>query len=186
MAENHASKAAAETENERDFVLSRVFDAPRSLVFKTWTDPKHMARWWGPKPFTCPVCEMDARPGGHYRIVMRAPDGADYPIKGTYREVVEPERLVFTMDCTEHPAAWHDMVNPNRGADPNPAGEMLATITFDELGSQTRVTIRIRFQSAAVRDSMVKMGMNEGWSQSLDRLQQLLQDSDDSSRSTRN
>ncbi len=83
---------------ERDFVITRVFDAPPELVFKAWTDPKHMARWWGPRIMTTPVCEMDVRPGGAYRIVMHAPDGSDYPITGVYREVTPPRRLVMTMD----------------------------------------------------------------------------------------
>ena len=107
MAESHASKPVVEHADE-DFVISRIFDAPRWLVFKAWIDPQHVARWWGPKPFTCPVCEMDARPGGRYRIVMRAPDGTDYPITGMYREIAEPDRLVFTMDCTEHPEGLNE------------------------------------------------------------------------------
>jgi uncharacterized protein YndB with AHSA1/START domain len=79
---------------EREFLISRVFDASRDLVWKAWTDPKHMARWWGPKAFTNPVCEMDVRPGGAHRIVMRGADGVEYPLKGVYREVAAPERLV--------------------------------------------------------------------------------------------
>src|SRR5437868_2842338 len=75
---------------EHDFVITRVFDAPRSLVFKAWTDPQHMAQWWGPHGFTIPVCEMDVRPDGAYRIVMRGADGVDYPLKGVYHEIAEP------------------------------------------------------------------------------------------------
>ena len=81
---------------ERVLVIERVFDAPRGLVFKAWTEPRRLAQWWGPKGFTNPVCEIDARPGGTLRIVMRAPDGAEHPMKGVLREVIEPERLVFT------------------------------------------------------------------------------------------
>jgi uncharacterized protein YndB with AHSA1/START domain len=73
-----------------------VFDAPRVLVWKTWTDPKMMARWFRPRGFTNPVCELDLRVGGSLRIVMRGPDGGDYPMKGVFREVIMPERLVFT------------------------------------------------------------------------------------------
>src|SRR5579862_776151 len=87
----------------REYTISRVFDAPRELVWKAWTDPKQMAKWWGPKVMKTPVCEMDVRLGGAYRIVMRAPDGIDYPVKGIFREIKPPERLVFTMDCSEHP-----------------------------------------------------------------------------------
>ena len=90
-----------EPAEDREFVITRVFDAPRSLVFKMWTDPKHMAHWWGPKGFTNPVCEMDVRPGGAWRIVMRGPDGGEHPAKGVYREVVAPGRLVMTIDHSE-------------------------------------------------------------------------------------
>jgi uncharacterized protein YndB with AHSA1/START domain len=162
-------------ESASEFVISRVFDAPRELVFKAWTDPRHMARWWGPRDFTNPVCELDARPGGAHRIVMRSPDGIEFPCKGIYREVSEPERLVMTLDCSEHPDFWHDLVNPSRRkGDKNPVGEMLSTITFEDLGGRTRLTVRTRFESAAIRDAMLKMGMTEGWSQSLDRLTDIL------------
>lgn len=163
--------------DEREFVITRVFDAPRRRVFKAWTDPKHMAQWWGPHGFTNPVCEMDVRPGGAHRIVMRSPEGVEYPIKGVYREVVEPERVVMTLDCSEHPDEWQDLVNQNRRkGEGNPAGEMLSTVTFDELDGKTTLTIRIRFESVAVRDAMLKMGMTEGWSQSLERLAEHLAD----------
>jgi uncharacterized protein YndB with AHSA1/START domain len=157
---------------DQDFVITRIINAPRALVFKAWTDPKQMAQWWGPKGFTNPVCEMDVRPGGAHRIVMRGPDGTDYPVKGVYREIVEPERLVMTLDCSEHPEAWHDMVKPNRKkGERNPVGEMLQTVTFEDQGGKTKLTVRTRFNSTAIRDAMVKMGMSEGWAQSLDRLQ---------------
>ena len=157
---------------DQDFVITRIINAPRALVFKAWTDPKQLAQWWGPNGFTNPVCEMDVRPGGAHRIVMRGPDGTDYPVKGVYREIVEPERLVMTLDCSEHPDSWHDMVKPNRQKeDRNTVGMMLQTVTFEERGGKTLLTVRTRFESAAIRDAMVKMGMSEGWAQSLDRLQ---------------
>src|SRR5260370_33691510 len=93
VAERNSSGAAA---NERTVVITRVLDAPRELVFRAWTDAKHLARWWGPKGFTNPVCEVDARPGGALRIVMRAPDGAEHPMTGVFREIMAPARLVFT------------------------------------------------------------------------------------------
>jgi len=169
--------AATADSAENEFVITRTIDAPRELVFKAWTDP--VTKWWGPKGFTN-TCEMDVRPGGAYRIVMRFTDGVEYPIKGVYREIVAPERLVMTMDCSEHPEAWHDLVNPNRkkgeeGAD-NPAGEMLATATFEDLGGKTKLTIRTRFESAAIRDAILKMGMTEGWGGSLERLQEYIRE----------
>ncbi len=88
--------------DEREFVITRIIDAPRALMFKAWTDPAHLAQWWGPKDFTN-VCRTDVRPGGAYRIVMRSPDGVDYPIKGVYREIVEAERLVMTYGLRRTP-----------------------------------------------------------------------------------
>jgi uncharacterized protein YndB with AHSA1/START domain len=160
---------------EREFVISRVLDAPRELVWKAWIDPERMAQWWGPAGFTSPVCEMDVRPGGAHRIVMRGADGVEYPVKGIYREVVAPERLVMTLDCSEHPAQWHNLVKPYRRRDEvNPAGEMLSTVTFEDLGGRTRLTIRTLFESGAIRDALLKMGMSDGWSQSLVRLEEHL------------
>src|SRR5262245_45864240 len=79
----------------REITITRIFDAPPALVFRMWTEPKHLAQWWGPAGFTNPVCELDVRPGGKIRILMRAPDGVDYPMTGMFREVVPPKRLVF-------------------------------------------------------------------------------------------
>jgi len=175
MAESGTRSSAAARAGEQEFVITRVFDAPRELVFKAWTEPKHMAQWWGPRAMTTPVCEMDVRPGGAYRIVMRGPDGEEYPEKGIYREVVRPERLVMTMDCSEFPDEWQDMMKPNREKwERNPVGEMVTTVTFEERGGKTEVTVRMRFISAAIRDSMVTKGMSVGWSESLDKLGELL------------
>ena len=157
-----------------DFVISREFDAPRELVWRAWTEPAHLARWWGPRIMATPVCEMEVRNGGAYRIVMRGPDGTDYPIRGVFVEVTPPARLVLTMDCTEHPAAWHQMLKPDWQPGENPAGVLLTTATFEEFGRKTVLTIQTRFDSPAIGAAMGKMGMNEGWSQSLDRLHELL------------
>lgn len=81
---------------EREVIITRVFDAPRALVFKAWTDAAQLAQWWGPQGFTNPVCEFEARLGGKIRIHMRAPDGTLYPMKGEIREIAPPERLAFT------------------------------------------------------------------------------------------
>jgi uncharacterized protein YndB with AHSA1/START domain len=153
-----------------EFVISRTFAAPRESVWRAWTEPGQLAQWWGPRAFTNPVCDLDLRPGGAYRIVMRSPEGTEYPLSGVFREVVPLRRLVLTMDPSGHPDAWHDQINPHRRKGENAAGILLQTVTFEEVGGQTRLTVRTRFESAAIRDAMVKMGMNEGWSQSLDRL----------------
>jgi uncharacterized protein YndB with AHSA1/START domain len=132
-----------------ELVISRVFDAPRALVFKVWTDPKHVAQWWGPIGFTTTIQVMDVRPGGHWRYTMRGPDGNDYPFDGAYLEVDEPERLVF--DGTIHgdvkQGVWTE-------------------VTFAEQGGKTRVTVRqvFSFESAATRGAPI------GWNQQLDRL----------------
>ncbi len=161
--------------SEPEFVISRDFDAPRALVFQAWTEPTRLARWWGPAPFTTPVCELDARPGGAYRLVMRSTEGVDYPLKGAFLEVVAPDRIVMTMDASEHPKEWHDLLYPNRSKDDkNPARVMVTTVTFEDVESKTRLTIRTRFETQAIRDAMVNGGMNEGWSSSLERLRTLL------------
>lgn len=164
---------------ENDFLITRIIDAPRELVYRAWAEPDRLAKWWGPKEVTN-TCEMDLRPGGRYRIVMRTRDGVEYPIKGVFREIVDSERIMMTMDCSEHPEAWHDLVNPNRKkgeeGGSNPAGEMLTTVTFDGLDGKTKLTIRTRFESVAIRDAMLKMGMNEGWTESLERLQEHIQE----------
>lgn len=164
---------------ENDFLITRIIDAPRKRIFQAWTDPMQLARWWGPKEVTN-ACKMDVRLGGSYRIVMRTSDGVEYPVKGVYREIADSERLIMTMDCSEHPEAWHDLVDPDRRKGEevasNPAGEMLTTVTFEDLDGKTKLMIRTRFESAAIRDAMLKMGMTEGWTESLERLQEHLRE----------
>jgi len=161
--------------SDRDFVIERTFDAPRELVFRAWTDPKLMAQWWGPRGYTNPVCELDARAGGAWRIVMLGPDGEKHPAKGVYREVSPPAKIVMTVDHSDLSDQWHDMVNPRRDkTKPKSKVEGLTTVTFDEMAGKTKLTIRMRFESAEVRESLLKIGMNEGWSQSLERLREVL------------
>lgn len=158
-----------------EFFISRLLHAPRALVWQAWTDAQHLKRWWGPHGFDIPQCEAEVRVGGAYRVVMRSADGVDYPITGEFREVQPIERLVMTLDATEHPPAWHDLVRANRApGDNNPAGVMVQTASFSNLGEATQLSIRTRFESAAIRDAMLKMGMLEGWSQSLERLDTLV------------
>jgi uncharacterized protein YndB with AHSA1/START domain len=142
------SSAATDT----GMVTSRVFDAPRELVWKAWTDPQQLAQWWGPHEFTNPRCELDARPGGAIRIDMRGPDGTIYPSEGVVREAIAPERLVFTMSVM------------------NGLFETLNTITFADLGGKTKVTVDARVTQAASGAEQFLAGMNEGWSQSFERL----------------
>jgi len=145
---------------QREVTITRVFDAPRSLVFRMWTDPKHMAQWWGPHHFTNPVCEIDARPGGAIRIHMRGPDGVVYPMTGAFREIVEPERLVFTAVAED--------------SDGNPLLESLTTVTFAEQGGKTKLTVHAQAIGIAPVAAQMLAGMEAGWTQSLERLEQLV------------
>jgi uncharacterized protein YndB with AHSA1/START domain len=150
--ENGPAEGTADTQN-RELTITRVFDAPRELVFETWTKPEHMVRWWGPRGFTLPVCEIDLRSGGVFRFVMRGPDGRDYPFDGVYLEIVPPERIVFS-------GIIHD----------EPGHEVLTTVTFVEHEGKTKLTVHqtYSFESDATR------GAPEGWTQSLDRLTEYL------------
>jgi uncharacterized protein YndB with AHSA1/START domain len=112
---------------DRHLVITRIIDAPRRLVFKAWTEPEHVARWWGPQGFTTTFCDMDIRPGGKFRICMRSPNGTDHWKRGVYREIAAPERIVFTF-------AWEDAAG-------NPGHELLTTITFAEHGNKTKLTL---------------------------------------------
>jgi uncharacterized protein YndB with AHSA1/START domain len=97
----HLAAMAAAKPAQPELTMTRVFDAPRELVFRAWTDPERLKRWWGPKGFTNPVCEVDVRPGGAIRIHMRGPDGTVYPMTGAFIEIVEAERLVFTSSALD-------------------------------------------------------------------------------------
>ena len=139
-------------------VISRVFDAPRALVFKAWTDPKHVAQWWGPRGFTNPVCELDVWPGGAIRIHMRGPDGTVYPMTGVYQEIVEPQRLAFTSAALDEGG--------------NPLFDVLNTVTFAEQGGKTKLTLQARVVKSTAEAAPYLEGMEAGWSQSLERLEE--------------
>jgi uncharacterized protein YndB with AHSA1/START domain len=145
---------------EREVTITRLFDAPRALVFAAWTDAKHLAQWWGPQGFTNPVCEIDAHIGGALRIHMRAPDGNIYPMKGEIREVVPPERLVFT--------------NIALDASGNPIIDGLTTVTFAEENGKTKLTLHTRGSAIVDYAAAYLQGMEIGWTQSIDKLQAYL------------
>ena len=146
----------------RELVLTRIIDAPRELVFRMWTDPVHLAKWWGPRDFTNPVCEIDFRPGGALRIVMRAPDGTDYPMGGIFREIVTPERLVFTNCALDR--------------DGNILLDGLTTVTFAEQGEKTKLTVQTRATALVPAAAQYLEGMQAGWEQTLDGLARHAQD----------
>ena len=146
----------------RELVLTRIIDAPRELVFRMWTDPVHLAKWWGPRDFTNPVCEIDFRPGGALLIVMRAPDGTDYPMGGIFREIVTPERLVFTNCALDR--------------DGNVLLDGLTTVTFAEQGEKTKLTVQTRATALVPAAAQYLEGMQAGWEQTLDGLERHAQD----------
>jgi uncharacterized protein YndB with AHSA1/START domain len=135
----------------------RVFDAPREVVFAAWTDPKQVAQWWGPTGFTAPVCELDVRPGGAILIHMRAPDGTVYPMSGIYKEIVPPERLVFTATPLDK--------------DGNAMFENLNTVIFSERDGKTTVTLRVEVVKSSAAAEPYLSGMEMGWKMTLDRLE---------------
>ncbi len=139
-----------------ELAITRVLDAPRALVFEAWTDPERLVRWFGPRGFSVSACELDVRPGGAWRVCMRSPAGEDHWVQGVYREIVEPERLVFT---------W-----VREDADGKPGAETVVTVTLAAEGRQTKLTLHhARFESVADRDAH-----QGGWTSCLDRLPEYL------------
>ena len=158
-----------------DVILTRYFEAPRHRVYRAWTDPRQLAGWFGPRVFTKTEAELDLRPGGAWRVTMATPEGLRYPITGTYLELEEPSRIVTRVTVDEHPEEWHRMVDANRPAGSGPGhGEMIWTVTFETQGTGTLLTVRDHFEKAGDRHAHVKMGMNQGWTESFDRLEALL------------
>ncbi|MGC1620401.1 MAG: SRPBCC domain-containing protein [Candidatus Acidiferrum sp.] len=159
MTDTTSSSAAGAARQE--LFLTRILGAPRNLVFKAWTDKEHVARWWGPRGFTNPVCELDFRPGGLIRIDMRGPDGVVYPMKGVFHEIVEPERLVFTSTALEdeHGKSLFEILN---------------TITFEDFHGITKLTLHAKLVTRDInmtsQMAAALAGMEQGWSESLYRL----------------
>jgi uncharacterized protein YndB with AHSA1/START domain len=163
MAANpRANTHTAMESSEWDLVITRVFDAPRRLVWKVWSDPAHIVQWWGPKGFTNPRCEWDPRPKGSIRIDMRGPDGTIYPMNGVFQEIVEPERIVFRTAALDESG--------------KPMFEVLNTAEFTEQGEKTKLTLQLRVLTTTARAPQYLKGMEMGWNQSLDRLADHLSD----------
>jgi uncharacterized protein YndB with AHSA1/START domain len=148
-----------------ELVLSRVFDAPRELVFRAWSEPEHLMRWWGPNGFTTPHCTIDFRIGGAWHLCMRSPEGRDYWCKGVYREIVAPELIVCTDFFVDE--AGNSVPPTHYGMPAEVPAEMLLTVTFvEEAAGRTRLTVQQSLPLALARS----IGAVDGWSQSLDRL----------------
>lgn len=161
--------------DECEVIFTRIINAPRELVFKAWTDPKHLAQWWGPHGMTNPVCEVDLRPGGAFRIVMRSPEGTDYPCRGAFLEIVEPERLVFTVGAYDHPPEFEEQLAALGGKTEGDDVKQVWTVSLEEQEGRTKLTVRNRFESVAVRNAALEIGHAEGTSQSFDRLAELVE-----------
>ena len=156
LVESNRAAASSSPTADREIATSRVFDAPRDLVWQAWTEPKHLARWYGPNGFTVTTHEMDVRPGGVWRLTMHGPDGTDYPNLSRYVEVVRPERLVYEHGSAERADDRFDV-----------------TVTFaDEGPGKTRVSMRMVFRTQEERDRVVNVyGALQGNRQTMDRLE---------------
>ena len=149
--------AAAIPDHLRQLQIVRTFDAPRALVWKMWTDPAHVAAWWGPEHFTTPVVRMDVRPGGAIHMVMRAPDGADFPFDGRFVAVEEPDRLVMrTWVRREDGSTWFEVEQSFR---------------FEEIDGRTRLSLDAVAVEAGEDALGPLSGMEAGWTGSLDKLE---------------
>lgn len=146
---------------DRELVLTRIISASREKLFRAWTEPALIKQWFTPPPFTVTAVETDVRPGGASLIVMRGPDGVEYPNRGVYLEVVRNERLVFTDAYTK---AWEPSEKPF----------MTGRLTFEDVGGNTRYTARVLHWTVADREAHEKMGFHQGWGQATDQLAALV------------
>jgi uncharacterized protein YndB with AHSA1/START domain len=158
------TKPAAAPAREAELVVSRVFDAPPELVWRAWTNPEHLKRWWGPRDFTAPVCKIDLKVGGRYHWCMRAPDGKDFWTTGVYREIVPLKRLVYVDSFAD--AAGNAVPPSVYGFTEDWPAEQLVTVTFAPEGNGTRMTLR----HAGLPGGMHREMAGAGWSQSFDKL----------------
>jgi uncharacterized protein YndB with AHSA1/START domain len=140
------------TPSDREIVITRVFDAPRELVFDALTNPEHVPHWFGPRDWTLPVCEIDLRPGGAWRYVGRGPDGAEMGMRGVYQEIAPPERLVSTESFDDYP------------------GESLNTVVLTEEDGKTTLSVTVLYPSKETRDAVLASGMQRGAAETYDRL----------------
>lgn len=163
MTKKNSTTTTVTRPSEREFVMERLFDAPRELVWQAWTKPEHLVHWWGPKGWTLPVCKIDFRPGGIWHYCMRGPKGEESWGKAVYREIDEPERIVYLDTFADEEG------NPVEGMP-----EMVITVIFEALEGKTKVTAHAQFASVADLESVLAMGMVEGLTQTWDRLEAYL------------
>lgn len=150
---------------EQEFVVERIFTAPRALLFQVFTQPEHLKRWWAPQPYTLPTCTIDLRPGGIWHYAMRSPSGQEHWSRSVYREIVPPEKLVYTSTFADEHA------NPIEGVP-----EHLTTIIFTEEAGKTKATARIQFNSTEALRVALDMGMQQGMNMTWDFLIEYVQE----------
>lgn len=158
MGGSSSSKLTVSTPSDREIVMTRVFDAPRDLVFEAHSSCEHLSNWWGPRRYEIAGCEVDFRPGGTWRIVHRDAEGGEYGFRGEYREIVPPERIVWTFEFEGMPG--HVSVE---------------TMTLEEHDGKTTFTSTSVFDSAEDRDGMLESGMESGAAETMDRLDEYLE-----------
>ncbi len=150
------------TEKNLDFIVSRIIKAPRSYVWKAWTMPEHLEKWWTPRPMTAQVIHFDPRPGGAFDLIMRDPDGGESPITGAFLELIPEERIVFTTALT---------------ADWRPAPTLLpitAIISMSDAKHGTQYDTRVLVRDEEERLKLQEMGFEPGWSLGIDQLEELV------------
>ncbi len=147
--------------SDRELTLVRVVDAPREKLYRAWTEPELLTKWFTPRPWTVSLAQTDVRAGGSTLIVMRSPQGEEFPNRGVYLEVVPNQRLVLTDAYTE---AWLPSEKPF----------MTALLTFDDLDGSTRYIARVRHWTVADREAHEQMGFHEGWAKATDQLAELV------------
>jgi len=147
-----------ESAAEREIVITRTVDAPRTLVWRAWTEPGQIEAWWGPNGFRTTTYEREVKVGGVWRFTMHGPDGTDFPNRIVYREIVKPARLVYDHDDDQ----------------PSPSIAFEATITFEEDNGRTTITLRSVFPTVEARNAVIKFGAIEGGKQTLARMETYL------------
>ncbi len=145
------------TPSDREIEMTRLFDAPRELVFEAFTNPEHVPHWFGPRGWSVPVCEIDLRPGGSWRYVLRGPNDEEMGMSGVYQEITPPERVVTTESFDDYP------------------GESLNTLTLTEEDGKTRYTVTVLYPDQETRNAVLATGMSEGAAETLERLAEHLE-----------
>ena len=155
----NGKKLTVSTPSDREIVMTRVFDAPRDLVFEAHTSCEHMSNWWGPRKYEVGSCDIDFRPGGNWRIVHRGPDGdEEHGFRGEFREIVPPEKIVWTFEYE----GWPGQIS-------------VETLTLEEVDGKTKLTATAAYDSKEARDQMIESGMEEGAAETYERLDEYLE-----------